>query len=53
MQKYLKIIRNLKGRVLVVEELLEKWPINRWRQAFIIDVVKCENVNNNMCETFN
>ena len=34
-------------------ELLEKWPINEWCQAFISDMVKCENVDNNLCETFN
>ena len=38
---------------MAVEELLEKCPVNSWCQAFISDIVKCENVDNNMCETFN
>lgn len=36
-----------------MEELLEKWPVTSWCQAFISDMIKCENVDNNMCETFN
>ncbi|XP_039118187.1 uncharacterized protein LOC120254107 [Dioscorea cayenensis subsp. rotundata] len=43
----------LKGGETAVEELLKKWPISGWCQAFFNDFVKCEVINNNMCETFN
>jgi len=52
MHKYLGIMRNFKGGVLV-------WK-NYWKVAtywlvpgFYSDMIKCENVENNMCETFN
>lgn len=46
-------MRNLKGGELAVDELLEKWPIKGWCQAYFNDVVEVENIDNNMCETFN
>ena len=36
-----------------MEESLEWWLIRGWCQAYFNDVVKCENTDNNMCETFN
>ena len=46
--------RLLIGQILVVVEgLLERWHISSWCQAFFNDLVKCDVINNNMCETFN
>lgn len=38
---------------MVVNELLEKWPIKGYCLSFISDVLKFETVGNNMCEIFN
>ena len=32
--------------------MLERWPIQGRCQAFFINHVKCDAINNNMCETF-
>ena len=53
MHKFLQIMRNMKEGVVAVEELLEKWAVYGWCHTFVNDMVKCENVDNNMCETFN
>ena len=44
-------MRNLKGEALTVKELLERWPTRCWCQAYF-KVVKCKNVDNNICETY-
>lgn len=36
-----------------IEESLGNWPIEGWCQAYFSDVVKCEVIDNNMCEIFN
>lgn len=41
-------MKEMKGEEKVVEDLLEKWPINNWCVAFFNDFV-----DNNMCKTFN
>ena len=46
-------MRNLKGGDKAVEELLEKWPIQGWCQAFFTSLIKCEVIDNNICEVFN
>lgn len=43
----------LDGGESVVKELQENWPITGWCQAHFNDIVKCDVVDNNMCETFN
>lgn len=53
MKKHLDKLSTLKGGIKAIEELLEKWPISSWCQTFFNDLVKCEVINNNMCETFN
>ena len=53
MQKQLQQMRNLKGGGKTVEGLLEKWPIQGWCHAFFTDIIKCEVIDNNMCEVFN
>lgn len=49
----LEKMKKLKGGELAVEELLEKCPIKGWCQAYFTDLVKCDNIDNNMSETFN
>lgn len=53
MQNNLQIMKNMIGGESAAEELLEKWPIEGWCQAFFNDMVKCEVIDNNMCETLN
>ena len=53
MHKHLNNMRNLKGGESVVGELLDKWAISQQCQAFFNDIVKCDVIDNNMCETFN
>ncbi|XP_039138799.1 uncharacterized protein LOC120276135 [Dioscorea cayenensis subsp. rotundata] len=53
MQKQLDQTRKLKGGDKAVDELLEKWPIQGWCKAFFSEVIKCEAIDNNMCEVFN
>lgn len=53
MRKHLDQMSKLKGVDMDVQELLENWYIQGWCQAFFSDIVKCEVVDNNMCETFN
>lgn len=53
MLMHLDRMRGLKKGTSVVEDLLENWPIEGWCCAFFNDVVKCEVIDNNMCETFN
>lgn len=53
MQKQLDQMTKLLGGEKVVEDLLEKWPITGWCSTFFNEVVKCEVIDNNMCETFN
>ncbi|XP_039138992.1 uncharacterized protein LOC120276335 [Dioscorea cayenensis subsp. rotundata] len=53
MQKQLQIMRNVKGGTKAVEVLLERWPISSWCLACFNDVVQCDVIDNNMCETFN
>ena len=53
MQKQLDRIRSLKGGVKAAEELLERWPISGWSLAFFNGLIKCDVIDNNMCETFN
>ena len=33
--------------------MLENWPIEGWCIAFFNNEVKCEVIDNNMCDTFN
>lgn len=35
------------------DDLLEKWPVQGWCQAFFSEIIKCDVIDNNMCETFN
>ncbi|XP_039131855.1 uncharacterized protein LOC120268592 [Dioscorea cayenensis subsp. rotundata] len=53
MKKHLDQMRKMKGGDNAVEELLEKWPVQGWCQACFNDQVKCEVIDNNLCETFN
>ncbi|XP_039135770.1 uncharacterized protein LOC120273202 [Dioscorea cayenensis subsp. rotundata] len=53
MLMHLDRMRGLKRGTSVVEDLLENWPIEGWCCAFFNDVLKCEVIDNNMCETFN
>ena len=53
MQNQLQSMKNLNGGEKAVEELLGFWPIEGWCQAYFSDVVQCEVIDNNMCETFN
>lgn len=34
-------------------DLLENSPITSWCQAFFSEVMKCDVIDNSMCETFN
>lgn len=43
----------LDGGKGAVQELLENQPIASWCQAFFSDMLKCDVIDNNMCETFN
>lgn len=36
-----------------MEELLKRWPISGLCLTFFNNIVKCDVINNNMCETFN
>ncbi|XP_039127844.1 uncharacterized protein LOC120263931 [Dioscorea cayenensis subsp. rotundata] len=53
MRKQLDRMKSLKGGVKAAEELLERWPISGWCLEFFNDIVKCDVIDNNMCETFN
>lgn len=51
--KELENMCKLKEGVKAVEELLDRWPISSWCQVYFNDMVECEVIDNNMCETFN
>lgn len=51
--KHLDNMRNLKGGASAAKDLLENWPIEGWCQDFFNTSVKCEVIDNKMCETFN
>ena len=34
------------------DDLLEKWHVEGWCQAFFLKIIKCDVINNNICETF-
>ncbi|XP_039118366.1 uncharacterized protein LOC120254310 [Dioscorea cayenensis subsp. rotundata] len=53
MQKNLDVMSAMNGGEEAVKELLENWPITGWCVAFFSDIVKCDTIDNNMCETFN
>lgn len=44
---------SMNGGQEVVKELLENQPITGWCQYFFSDAVKCDAIDNNMCDTFN
>lgn len=53
MLRQLDTMKGLKEGTDAADDLLENWPIEGWSQAFFNDVVKCEVIVNNLCETFN
>ncbi|XVF74327.1 hypothetical protein PTKIN_Ptkin13bG0101500 [Pterospermum kingtungense] len=53
MRKQLDAMAELENGLAAKEDLLEHWPVQGWCQAFFSDVVKCDVIDNNMCETFN
>ncbi|XVF65088.1 hypothetical protein PTKIN_Ptkin09bG0218700 [Pterospermum kingtungense] len=53
MRKQLDDMAELENGLAAKEDLLEHWPVQGWCQAFFSDVVKCDVIDNNMCETFN
>lgn len=52
-RKELENMCKLKEGMKAVEELLDRWPISSWCQVYFNDMVECEVIDNNMCETFN
>lgn len=48
MAKMQKHLRNLKGEESAIGELLDKWSIAIWYQAFFNDIIKCDVIDNNM-----
>ncbi|XP_039113801.1 uncharacterized protein LOC120249377 [Dioscorea cayenensis subsp. rotundata] len=52
-KKQIQKMKDLKGGAKAVEELLDRWPISGWCNAFFSDLIKCDVIDNNMCETFN
>ena len=53
MRKQLDIMEGLKIRVKAKEDLLEHWLVQDWCAAFFSDIIKCDVIDNNMCEIFN
>ena len=53
MRKQLDIMEGLDNGVKAKEDLLEHWPVQDWCAAFFSDIIKCDVIDNNMCETFN
>lgn len=53
MQHHLQSMKNINEGEVVVEVLLGNWSIEGWYLEYLNDMVQCEVVDNNMCETFN
>ena len=53
MRKQLDIMEGLENGVKAKEDLLEHWLVQDWCAAFFSDIIKCDVIDNNMCETFN
>ena len=53
MRKQLDLLVALDNGAKAKEDLLEHWPVQNWCAAFFSDIIKCDVIDNNMCETFN